>query len=128
MKIIFKSKDFSITEELKDYAIKRIGTLDKFLKFFDKEIISAEAELGRSTRHHQSGDIFRFEVNLNIGGRMFRAEAEKPDLYSAIDEVRDELEQSVRKFKTKKETTFIRGARSLAKKFRLSPLARFKNQ
>ena len=86
----------------------------------------AEVEVGRTTYHHKSGDIFRAEINLSINGKMFRAESERDDLFTAIDEVRDSLEQEIKKFKTKKETIFIRGARSIKKKFGLSSLARFK--
>jgi len=45
---------------------------------------------------------------------------------TAIDETRDDLEQEIKKFKTKKGAIFIRGARSIKKKFGLSDLARFK--
>ena len=126
MDIIFKSKNFSLTSSVEDYVNKKIETLGRFLKSFNQEIIMAEVEVGRTTYHHKSGDIFRAEINLSINGKMFRAESERDDLFTAIDEVRDSLEQEIKKFKTKKETIFIRGARSIKKKFGLSSLARFK--
>lgn len=126
MKIIFKSKDFSLTPSIEDYLQKKINGLEKFLGDFNKETTKVEAEVGKTTGRHRAGDIFRAEINLSVGGKLFRAESEQEDIFSAIDEVRDELEQEIKKFKTKKETIFIRGARSIKKKFGLSSLARFK--
>ena len=128
MKIIFKKKDFEITPSVESYVQKKMETLEKFFKSFgeDKRII--EVELGRATVRQKSGDIFRAEINLNLGGKAFRAESEQSDLLAAIDETRDDLEQEIKKFKEKKETIFIRGARSIAKKFRISPLARFREK
>jgi len=126
MQIIFKKKDFEITPSIQDYVQKKMETLERFLKSFGDEKMIAEVELGKSTGRQKSGEIFRAEINLNLGGKMFRAESEQDDLLAAIDEVRDDLEQEIKKFKEKKETIFIRGARSLKKKFSISPLARFK--
>ncbi|MDD2731435.1 MAG: ribosome-associated translation inhibitor RaiA [Candidatus Portnoybacteria bacterium] len=128
MKIIFKSSNFSLTPALESYLRKKINTLGKFLKSFNEEAIKFEAEVGRTTRHHKQGTIFRAEINLSIGGKFFRAEEESDDIYSAIDEVRDELEQEIKKFKTKQGTIFLRGARSLKKKFALSPSSRFRKK
>ena len=126
MEIIFKSKNFSLTPSTQDYVEKKIESLKKFLKKFNQEIMKAEVELGRTTYHHKSGDVFRAEINLSIDGKLIRAEAERDDIFVAIDEVRDDLEQEIRKLKTKRNTIFIRGARSIAKKIRVSSMARFK--
>lgn len=126
MKIIFKKKDFEITPSIESYVEKKIKTLEKFLKSFDKGKRIIEVELGKSTGRQKSGNIFRAEINIKLGGKMFRAESEQADIYAAIDEMRDDLEQEIKKFKERKETIFIRGARSFKKKFSISPLARFK--
>ncbi len=128
MNIIFKSKDLEITESIRVYVEKKLATLETFLKNFNQELVKAEVEVGRTTRHHRSGDVFRAEINLSINGKMFRAESEQDDLLAAIDEVRDDLEQEIRKFKTKRDTIFVRGARSIKKTLGISPLARFRKK
>lgn len=128
MRKIIKTKDLNLTDAIEDYIEKKLASLEKFTSDFNQESIITEIEVGRTTRHHQAGDIFRAEINLSINGKLFRVESERDDLYAAIDEVRDDLEQEIRKFKTKKETVYIRGARSLKKQFRLSPLARFRTK
>ena len=129
MKIILKNKNVSPDVKTEKYLEKKLESLKKFLKNFNQELLLVEAELGKVTGRQRKGDIFRAEINLSVGGgKIFRVESEQSDLYSAIDEVRDDLEREIKKFKTKNETIFIRGARSITKKFRLSPLARFRDK
>lgn len=126
MKIILKSKNLEITQSVEDYLQKKLDSLEKFVKDFNQELLIADIEVGRTTFHRKSGDVFRAEINLSLGGELLRAEAESDDLFAAIDEVRDDLELKIKKFKTKKETIFKRGARSIKKHFSISPLARFR--
>ncbi len=129
MRIILKTKNIVLIPQIGEYLEKKLETLKKFLKNFNQELILAEVELGKVNNRQRTGDIFRAEINLSVGGgKIFRVESEQTDLYSAIDEVRDDLEREIKKFKTNNETIFIRGARSITKNFRLSPLARFRNK
>jgi len=128
MNFIVKTKNLEITDSIRDYLQKKIDTLGKFFQDFNEELVKIEVEVGKTTRHHKRGDFLRAEINLSVGGRLFRAESVKDDLYAAIDETRDDLEREIKKFKTKKETVFIRGARSIKKRFALSPLSRFKKK
>jgi len=126
MKFSIKTKNLESTEEIESYLDKKLKSLEKFLSSFNLDLVKAEVEIGRTTKHHQAGDIFRAEINLSINGKLFRAESEQESLYAAIDEVRDDLELEIKKFKEKKGTIFIRWARSIAKKMKISPLARFR--
>ncbi|MEK7157603.1 MAG: HPF/RaiA family ribosome-associated protein, partial [Patescibacteria group bacterium] len=58
--------------------------------------------LGKVTRHHQKGDIFKAEMNLHISGKVFQASAEEQDLFTAIDIVKDEILKELRTHKDKK--------------------------
>lgn len=102
-----KSTNLEMTEAISDYLAKRLDTLDKFI---DKEIEAlAKVEVGKTSHHHHKGDIFRAEVNLNIGGKNFRAVAETSDLYAAIDKMRDEIVAEVTKSKRKSLHLLRRG-------------------
>lgn len=57
---------------------------------------SAHVEVGKTTRHHQKGDVFRAEINLTIPGKLMRAESEEEDLYVAINRAGDELRRQLR--------------------------------
>jgi len=128
MKKIIKTKDIELSEAMEDYIDKKLGTLNKFVVDVNEDLVMAQVELLRTTRHHQTGDIFRAEINLSIDGKLFRVESEKDDIYAALDDVRDGLEQEIKKYKNKRETIFLRGARSIKKRFGISPQARFRNK
>lgn len=86
--------------------------LDKYIDF-GRDNVFIQAELGKTTQHHRSGDIYRAEINLQVGGHTFRAVAEKDDLYAAIDEVKDELGREVKANKKKRISIIRRGAQKL---------------
>ena len=109
MNIKIRSKDFELTPAIEEYVDKKISSLEKFLGG-EREIL-CEVELGKSTEHHKSGDIFRAEVNItstNVG--QIYAVSLEDDIYKAIDIVRDEAEREIVSKKNKKSTLFKRGA------------------
>lgn len=109
MNIKIRSKNFEITPAIDDYVTKRIASLEKFLDIKDATL--CEVELGRTTTHHKSGDIFKAEVNLmEPGYKQVFAIAEEVDLYTAIDVVRGETERLIVSQKKKHDTLFRRGA------------------
>ncbi len=109
MKIKIRSKNFEIKPTTFDYVNKKILSLAKNLRFKDDTL--SEVEIGRTTTHHKSGDIFRAEVNiLEPGGKQIYAAAEEADLYTAIDIVRDETERAIVSKKDKYRTLFRKGA------------------
>jgi putative sigma-54 modulation protein len=103
MKIDIKGTNMELTEAIKDYVNDKIGSLDKF---FDG-ILEARVEVGLTSKHHQKGNIFRAEVNLDVPRKHnLRAEAEREDLYMAINEVKEELQRQIKKLKEKMHGSF----------------------
>jgi putative sigma-54 modulation protein len=107
--IVLKGTQLDLTPALKAYAEEKLQTADKFLSSYDD--VRAEVELEHTTRHHQSGPIFRAEITLHAAGLNLRAEALDEDLYAAIDRIRDEIVEEIRRSKTKEETLIRRGGR-----------------
>lgn len=128
MKIIIKTTNIKLTPAIEDYINQKVGGLDKFLNYVEEELKEARVEIGRTTKHHQKGDIFRAEVNLSLGNKVLRSEAEEWDIKAAIDAVKDELEQEIKKYRGKQIARFKRGARLAKKLLRLSPLLWFKKK
>jgi len=95
-----------IDSDVREYFFKRIQTLSKFINFDDPTLIM-DVELGKVSLHHQKGDVFRAEVTITLAGQQYRAESTKEDLFTAIDEVKSELENVMQKNK-KKRISFIR--------------------
>lgn len=110
MNISIKASNIELTPALKDYTEKRFGALSKYV---GADIVVA-AEIGKTTDHHRSGDIFRAEANVTTPlGKQYRAVSEKADLYEAIDDVRDDIVRSITSAKGKHEALWKRGARKI---------------
>ncbi len=102
MQIHLKASELELTPSLRTYAETKLGALAKLISKAER---TAEPELvveiGRTTRHHHRGPVFRAEGNLRMPGRMIRAEHVDLDLRVAIDRLRDKLHLEIEKFKTK---------------------------
>ena len=65
----------------------------------------------KETRHHRHGEIFRATAQVMLPGKSLVAEAKGEDLLLAIVEVKDELQQEIKKYKLKKMDAKIKGGR-----------------
>jgi len=109
MKIAKKATNIQFTEAIEEYIERHL--IQPVSKLIDPNDESAalSIEVGKTTRHHNKGDVFRAEANLHIAGRDLRAEEEREDLHSAIDKVRDELVRELTSFKKKRFDLVRRG-------------------
>ena len=127
MKITIKATNIDMSPSISEYVEEKIGGLEKLLEKFNPESVDARVEVGKIKQGQRHGEIFRAEVNLNLSGRLLRAEETGESVYAAIDLVKDELRRKIRQYKNKRETQTIRGARSWKKFWQFSPLARFRS-
>jgi putative sigma-54 modulation protein len=107
MRTQIKATNIELTPAIQDYVDKKLESLDKF--FNPSDDVVAFVEVGKTTRHHRSGDVFRAEVRLAFSGQDHYAVVEKEDLYAAIDEVKDEIVREVTGGKKKRETLVRKG-------------------
>ena len=97
MQVIISGKGIDLTEAIKEYAEKKISSLERF---YDN-ILRAEVVVGLESRHHLKGKNFICECKLVVPGNDLFATKEEANLYKAIDKVRDYLEGELKKHKTK---------------------------
>jgi len=116
LNIMIKASNMELTNAIQDYAEKRLLTLEKFMKNAGEQ--KMDVELSQTTKHHKQGAIYRAEVNLIRDGKRFYSFSEKEDLYTAIDDVREEVERQLIADKDRNVTLFRRGARSIKKMLR----------
>ena len=107
MNINVKATNMTVTPDIADYLQKKMNMLDRLIDPTDTSV-SCEVEVGKTTRHHKSGDIFRAEINLRKDGKMFRAVAEEETILAAIDEVKDEMHRVLGNDKNKQQTMLRR--------------------
>jgi len=105
--------------DLNEYVETRFRNLEKLLKHWDEEgALELKVELARTTKHHSKGDVYYAEANLELPGKVLRAEATLHDIQAAIDEVYEDLRLQVEKYRDSRLTKIRRGARFLKKLFR----------
>lgn len=97
MQIDIKGTNMDLTEAIKEYVNEKVGGVERL---FDQAII-ARVDVGKTTNHHQKGDIFRAEINLDVPRQLLRAEAVRDDLYTAINAAKEDLERQIKKYKDK---------------------------
>lgn len=95
MRLTIKGTDYKLTDDVQTYIERRLGGLEKFLPKIDPDSVLCRVEIGRTTKHHQKGPVFRAEANLDILGQVWRSEGESDDVYAAIDEVHEELMREI---------------------------------
>ncbi len=110
--INIKATNIELTNGINKYIAKRLASIKKFSK---GKQISGYIEVGRTTNHHNKGDVFMAEFNITLNGENYFTTSKKEDLYSAIDEAKEEIIRQVTQNKDKKRTLFKRGAASVKK-------------
>ncbi len=100
-----------MTEAITDYTSKRLDAITSFFK--DDSTVKCDIELGRTTHHHNKGEIFRAEIHITGKDKDLYASSTETDLYKAIDMVRDEMLREVRTGKEKKITNVRKGGAKL---------------
>jgi putative sigma-54 modulation protein len=108
MRINEKGTNMEITARIRDYLLKKLEHIEKFIDATDESAM-CDVELGKTTNHHKNGDVFRTELNLHIKGKNFRAVSEMDDLFASIDIAKDEMVRELQSNKDKKVSSIRRG-------------------
>ena len=110
MQIKIKTTNIELTSALSAYVEEKINSVEKFAPPHADEVLLTNVEIGKTTKHHNAGEVYCAEVNIMVRGKGYRAVSEKTDLYAAIDDVRDEIIRELNSSKEKSRTLMRRGA------------------
>lgn len=105
---VIKQTNVTVSEKTRTYAATKFTTLEKYVAGTD--VIRVEVEFEKLTIH-TSAAVARIEVNITVGGALYRAEATEIAFEAAIDVARDQLDQEMRKAHKKKHSLLRRGGR-----------------
>ena len=117
MKISVSAARVELTPDLREYAEKKISAVGKVIDLSDDKT-SAHVMLARTTSHHKSGDLFRADVRLDIGGTELFATAEESDVRAALDRLKDELLREAKTWKGRRKSLIRRGGQTIKKMIR----------
>ncbi len=84
-----QSTNVELTDAIRAYVTEKVEGLARFTKKFDP--CDAAIEIGKTSTHHNKGDIYFAEITVSIPGDTVRTHVEKDDLYAAIDEAKDDV-------------------------------------
>ncbi len=102
MQITVRGKNIEITDALRDYAMKKVGRLERYM---DRPVDAAVTLTVEKDRH-------KVEVTATIDGLILRGEEATPDMYASLDLVVDKLEKQVERYKTRINRKLRNGLRN----------------
>ncbi len=105
MDISIKATGHTLTQEARDLVDAKFAKLGKLCG--DTAKLSCEIE--ESIAAVRAGARYRAEGNLNVEGKLYRAEASHETLEGAVDRVRNELVREVRTSKSRTRRLARRG-------------------
>jgi len=91
MKFNFTDKKIQVTDELRDYAERKIGKLERFFKSESEAFVTFSTERGR----------YIAEVTINNNGMYYRVTDTTNDMFASIDSAVAAIERQIRKNKTR---------------------------
>ena len=100
MKFTFAEKKMDSSEELRAYAERKVGKLDRLFKNEAEAFVTFSIERGR----------FLAEITINSNGTFYRASELTNDMYASIDSGVAAIERQIRKNKTRLEKRLRAGA------------------
>ncbi|MFH1668207.1 MAG: ribosome-associated translation inhibitor RaiA [Candidatus Komeilibacteria bacterium] len=96
MNVIIKASNIDLTSGMRKFIEEKIQTIDKFYP----NIMEVRVEIEHDA-HHQKGNVYRCEANVNIPGKILRVEKSTTDFKKAVNKVKDHLKIVLTKEKEK---------------------------
>jgi ribosomal subunit interface protein len=122
MNINIKATNIELDEPLKIWVNEKFIELKKLLDPFKNDdgkraLTQLFVEIGRTSKHHNKGDVYRAEAQIQLPKKLLRAESTNADLRTAIIETRDELSGQIIVYRGKRVTRARKWARFAKEKF-----------
>jgi len=111
----FKITNADVPQALQTLLERKLQPLQRYLG--DETDVVCDVEFEKVTARER-GPVHRIEINLQVAGDLYRAEATLESFEAAIDEVRDELDKELRRKNRKQETLFKKGSRKIKEMMR----------
>ncbi|MDR0248274.1 MAG: ribosome-associated translation inhibitor RaiA [Oscillospiraceae bacterium] len=100
MNFRFHEKKVDVSDTLREYAVKKLGKLDKYFKNEAEATVAFLKEAGR----------YVVEVTIANEGLYFRSKENRDDMYAAIDSGLAAIERQIHKNKTRLSKRLQKGA------------------
>lgn len=117
METRIKTTDYSITADVSKYLFTRLAAIEKLLA--DMEPVRCQSSLGKSGKHPKHGaDQWFAELDVKAQRERYHAEAKAETIKAAIDIVKDELMQQIRRSKEARRSAVKKGGQKIKEAIR----------
>ncbi len=100
MRFTFAEKKLQVSEDVRAYAERKLGKLDRLFRSEADASVTFSMERGR----------FIVEATIRAGGMIYRVTETTGDMYASIDSAAASIERQIRKNKTRLEKRLREGA------------------
>ena len=100
MKFTITEKKIKVSDEIKEYAERKVGKIDRFFRGDAEAFITFSSERGR----------YKAEVTIENNGMFYRVSELTSDMHASIDSACASIERQIRKNKTRLEKRLREGA------------------
>lgn len=91
-----------MTPALHQLIEEKFEGLAKFLKRWEENSeVLLRIEIAKSTKHHQKGNVFYAEANLDLPGKVLRVEETNFSLEAAVNKLKERLKNELLRLKEK---------------------------
>lgn len=106
MKIIIRAKNLELTKSLKNFIEEKIGSLKKFVDVLKRQedgktLAEVFFDIEKETKHHNKGQVFRSEAKIMLPRKKIIAQSAGDNLLLTVVEIKDKLQQEIKKYKLK---------------------------
>lgn len=105
MRVNLKTENIELSPTVEIMAERKlIGPIKKLLPALDEKLdVILDIELGRATKHHNKGRIWKAEAQLSLPGikKMMRAETRAESLREAVNLTKNAILREIKKYKEK---------------------------
>jgi len=98
MRLQIKGRNLSIKPDIEEYAVEKLGKLDRFLSDTTQVELELSVEKNRSIAENQVA-----EATIWTKGPILRARESSTDMRAAIDLMTDKLERQAKRYKDKRK-------------------------
>lgn len=100
MKFTITEKKIQVSDEIKEYAERKVSKIDRFFRGDAEAFITFSSERGR----------YKAEVTIENNGTFYRVSEVTSDMHASIDSACASIERQIRKNKTRLEKRLREGA------------------
>lgn len=110
-----KGTNYQLTPQIEEHLESKLELLEKLIP--DGASVVCDVELEK-VAPHQTGCIYRAEINLHVDGKLYRAEATEEKMEDAIDAAKNEVKEEMARAMDKRQSLLRRGSQRIKEMLR----------